>query len=80
MPNQPHWLRARRDSSLSKVRVAADYSDSLPESTNHFTKHGYHPLEEYKEPRRKRDLFLPDVELAKTIVEVLLYRGTSGMN
>ncbi|KAJ1703708.1 hypothetical protein LUZ63_003487 [Rhynchospora breviuscula] len=78
--NQHNWLRARQESSLSKVSVAADYSDSLPESTDHFTKHGYHPLEEYKEPRRKRDLFLPDVELAKTIVEtnhkaVLVFAG-----
>jgi hypothetical protein len=55
--------------------VAADYSDFLPEPTNHVSKQGYHPLEEYKKPRRKRDLFLPDVELAKTVVEVLLYRG-----
>jgi hypothetical protein len=67
--NQALWLRARYDSSLSKVCVAADYSDYLPESTNHFTKHGYHPLEEYKEPKRKIDMFLSDVQLARTIVE-----------
>ncbi|KAF3329443.1 hypothetical protein FCM35_KLT04774 [Carex littledalei] len=68
--NQALWLRARHDYSLSKARVAADYSDSLPESTNHFIKHGYHPLEEYKEPKRKIDMFLSDVQLARTIVEI----------
>ncbi|XP_078181615.1 uncharacterized protein At3g49140-like isoform X4 [Carex rostrata] len=68
--NQALWLRARHDYSLSKARVAADYSDSLPESTNHFIKHGYHPLEEYKEPKRKIDMFLSDIQLARTIVEI----------
>ncbi|KAF3334212.1 aldehyde dehydrogenase [Carex littledalei] len=64
--NEALWLRARHDYSLSKARVAADYSDSLPESTNHFIKHDYHPLEEYKEPKRKIDMFLSDVQLART--------------
>jgi hypothetical protein len=66
---QPCWLATDQDSSLSKVRVAADYSDSMPDS-KYMTDRGYHPLEEIKERPKKKDLSLTDVETARTVVEV----------
>ncbi|XP_047058453.1 uncharacterized protein At3g49140-like isoform X2 [Lolium rigidum] len=65
---QPCWLATDQDSSLSKVRVAADYSDSMPDS-KYMTDRGYHPLEEIKERPKKKDLSLTDVETARTAVE-----------
>ncbi|CAL4946116.1 unnamed protein product [Urochloa decumbens] len=65
---QPCWLATDQDSSLTKVRVAADYSDSVPDS-KYTRDRGYHPLEEVKERPRKKDLLLTDVETARTVVE-----------
>nr|BAJ94348.1 predicted protein [Hordeum vulgare subsp. vulgare] len=65
---QPCWLATDQDSSLSKVRVAADYSDSLPDS-KYMRDRGYHPLEEIKERPKKKDISLTDVETARTVVE-----------
>uniref|UniRef100_A0ACD5WHY9 Uncharacterized protein n=1 Tax=Avena sativa TaxID=4498 RepID=A0ACD5WHY9_AVESA len=65
---QPCWLATDQGSSLSKVRVAADYSDSVPDS-KYMTDRGYHPLEEVKERPKKKDLSLTDVETARTVVE-----------
>uniref|UniRef100_A0A0A8YUQ0 Uncharacterized protein n=1 Tax=Arundo donax TaxID=35708 RepID=A0A0A8YUQ0_ARUDO len=65
---QPCWLATDQDSSLSKVRVAADYSDSVPDS-KYMRDRGYHPLEEVKERPKKKDLLLTDVETARTVVE-----------
>ncbi|CAO1942666.1 unnamed protein product [Urochloa humidicola] len=65
---QPCWSATDQDSSLTKVRVAADYSDSVPDS-NYTRDRGYHPLEEVKERPRKKDLLLTDVETARTVVE-----------
>ncbi|CAM0884146.1 unnamed protein product [Alopecurus aequalis] len=65
---QPCWLATDQDSPLSKVRVAADYSDSVPDS-KYMSDRGYHPLEEVKERPRKKDLSLTDVETARTVVE-----------
>ncbi|RLN24007.1 uncharacterized protein C2845_PM07G31590 [Panicum miliaceum] len=62
------WLPANQDSSLTKVRVAADYSDSVPDS-KYTRDRGYHPLEEVKERPKKKDLLLTDVETARTVVE-----------
>uniref|UniRef100_A0ACD5XAE5 Uncharacterized protein n=3 Tax=Avena sativa TaxID=4498 RepID=A0ACD5XAE5_AVESA len=64
----PCWLATDQDSSLSKVRVAADYSDSVPDS-KYMTDRGYHPLEEIKERPKKKDLSLTGVETARTVVE-----------
>jgi hypothetical protein len=49
--------------------VAADYSDSVPDS-KYTRDRGYHPLEEVKERPKKKDLLLTDVETARTVVEV----------
>lgn len=57
----------------SKVAVAADYSDSLPDSSNDMNYHGYHPLEEVKESKRVRDTKLNPAEIARTTVEVLRF-------
>lgn len=65
---QPCWLPTNQDSSLTKVRVAADYSDSVPDS-KYTRDRGYHPLEEVKERPTKKDLLLTDVETARTVVE-----------
>ncbi|KAJ3678145.1 hypothetical protein LUZ60_001948 [Juncus effusus] len=65
----PNWLASGLDSSVFKVRVAADYSDSKPDSKNYIKKRGYHPLEEFKENSKKKDLSLSDVELARTIAQ-----------
>ncbi|XP_066307689.1 uncharacterized protein At3g49140-like isoform X2 [Miscanthus floridulus] len=65
---QPWWLPTDQDSSLIKVRVAADYSDSMPDS-KYTRDRGYHPLEEVKERPKKKDLLLTDVETARTVVE-----------
>nr|CAB3475110.1 unnamed protein product [Digitaria exilis] len=61
------WLSADQD-TLTKVRVAADYSDSVPDS-KYTRDRGYHPLEEVKERPKKKDLLLTDVETARTVVE-----------
>jgi len=50
--------------------VAADYSDSVPDS-KYTRDRGYHPLEEVKERPTKKDLLLTDVETARTVVEVI---------
>lgn len=65
---QPCWFATDQESSLSKVRVAADYSDSVPDS-KYMRERGYHPLEEVKERPKKKDLSLTDVETARTVVE-----------
>lgn len=50
--------------------MAADYSDSVPDSKYMRDRGGYHPLEEVKERPKKKDLLLTDVETARTVVEV----------
>jgi hypothetical protein len=61
---QPCWLATDQGSSLTKVRVAADYSDSVPDS-KYTRDRGYHPLEEVKERPKKKDVLLTDVETAR---------------
>ncbi|KAG8078769.1 hypothetical protein GUJ93_ZPchr0007g3861 [Zizania palustris] len=65
---QPCWFATDQEPSFSKVRVAADYSDSVPDS-KYTRDRGYHPLEEVKERPKKDDLSLTDVETARTVVE-----------
>lgn len=66
--SQPYWLTGQ-DVSASKVRVASDYSDSVPESSKYVGSQGYHPLEELKDREKKRDMRLTDAEIARTTVE-----------
>ncbi|KAJ4723176.1 Pentatricopeptide repeat (PPR) superfamily protein [Melia azedarach] len=79
--NQFHWLSTGRDLCLSKVSVAADYSDSVPDSSNYINDRGYHPLEELKFRKRARDTKLTSAEIARTTVEannssLLVFPGT----
>lgn len=67
---QYFWLSNGQENSLSRVSVAADYSDQLPDSSSFVGNNGYHPLEELKEQRRLRDAKLTDAEIARTTVEV----------
>lgn len=48
--------------------MAADYSDSVPDSSSHAT--GYHPLEELRDNGRARDAMPTSAEIARTAVEV----------
>ncbi|KAK7385910.1 hypothetical protein VNO78_31872 [Psophocarpus tetragonolobus] len=57
------------DLCLSKVNVAADYSDSIPDSSDHMDEQGYHPLEELKGSDDIQPARLSPVEIAKTTVE-----------
>ncbi|KAG8078763.1 hypothetical protein GUJ93_ZPchr0007g5784 [Zizania palustris] len=66
--DKPCWFATDQEPSFSKVRVAADYSDSVPDS-KYTRDRGYHPLEEVKERPKKDDLSLTDVETARTVVE-----------
>ncbi|XVF29288.1 hypothetical protein REPUB_Repub15cG0108100 [Reevesia pubescens] len=66
---QLHWLSVGRDLFLSKVSVAADYSDSVPDSSSYASNQGYHPLEELKVCKRIRETKLSSVEIARTTVE-----------
>lgn len=58
---------------LSKVCVAADYSDSVPDSSSYASNQGYHPLEDLKVCHNKRQTTLSSVEIARTTVEVCAY-------
>ncbi|KAK2972509.1 hypothetical protein RJ640_000756 [Escallonia rubra] len=64
-----HWLPLGREICVSKVSVAADYSDSVPDSSNYVSDKGYHPLEELKDHKRVRDTKLASAVIAKTAVE-----------
>ncbi|KAH9783847.1 pentatricopeptide repeat (PPR) superfamily protein [Citrus sinensis] len=76
-----NWLSTGRDLCLSKVSVAADYSDSVPDSSNYVNNRGYHPLEELKFHKRVRDTKLTSAEIARTTAEannssLLVFPGT----
>ncbi|GAY48909.1 hypothetical protein CUMW_115250 [Citrus unshiu] len=78
---QFNWLSTGRDLCLSKVSVAADYSDSVPDSSNYVNNRGYHPLEELKFHKRVRDTKLTSAEIARTTAEannssLLVFPGT----
>ena len=68
----PHllWPSTGHDQCLSKVNVAADYSDSIPDSSDHMDEQGYHPLEELKGSDDIKPARLSPPEMAKTTVEV----------
>ncbi|XP_043711682.1 uncharacterized protein At3g49140 isoform X3 [Telopea speciosissima] len=67
-----NWLSAGKDVCPSKVWVAADYSDSVPDSSNYMGDRGYHPLEEVKVSRRSTEIMLTSAEIARTTVENVL--------
>ncbi|KAB2084488.1 hypothetical protein ES319_A05G337800v1 [Gossypium barbadense] len=69
---QFHWVSVGRDLSLSKVLVAADYSDSVPNSSSYESNQGYHPLEELKVCKRIQEIQLSSAEIARTTVENVL--------
>ncbi|KAG4149187.1 hypothetical protein ERO13_D05G326200v2 [Gossypium hirsutum] len=78
---QFHWLSMGRDLSLSKVLVAADYSDSVPNPSSYESNQGYHPLEELKVSKRIQEIQLSSAEIARTTVEanssaLLVFPGT----
>ena len=70
---QFQWLSIGHDLSLWKVSVAADYSDSVPDSSNYMTNGGYHPLEELKVCKKVWETKLTSAETARTTVEVCIY-------
>lgn len=78
---QFNWWPIGRRNCMSKVSVAADYPDSVPESSNYAAKNGYHPLEEVKNCKRVRETKLSGAETAKTTIEanssaLLIFPGT----
>lgn len=66
---QLQWSSVGRNLCLQKVSVAADYSDSVPDSSNYTSHRGYHPLEEVKLSKRTRETQLTSAEIARTTVE-----------
>ncbi|XP_045832664.1 uncharacterized protein At3g49140 isoform X1 [Trifolium pratense] len=62
------WLSTGHD-LLSKICVAADYSDSISDSSSYMNKHGYHPLEELKVSNDVPPARLSSAEIAKTTIE-----------
>ncbi|KAL0451957.1 UNVERIFIED_CONTAM: hypothetical protein Slati_1173800, partial [Sesamum latifolium] len=64
-----HWLPQGHDICISQVSVAADYSDSVPDSSSYITSKGYHPLEELRDHGRVRDRMPTSAEIARTAVE-----------
>lgn len=66
-----YWWTTGPETSLPKVRVASDYSDSVPNSSNYTGNRGYHPLEEVKDYERNKEKKLSDAEIARTTVEVI---------
>ncbi|TKY57168.1 hypothetical protein E2542_SST21614 [Spatholobus suberectus] len=80
-PSHFLWLSTGHDLCLSKVYVAADYSDSIPDSSDHMNEQGYHPLEELKGSNDFQPARLSPAEIAKTTVEanrnaLLVFPGT----
>ncbi|XWS20561.1 hypothetical protein CRYUN_Cryun31cG0112400 [Craigia yunnanensis] len=78
---QFHRLFAGREPCLSKVSVAADYSDSVPNSSSYASNQGYHPLEELKVCQKIRETKLSSIEIARTTLEanstaLLVFPGT----
>ncbi|XP_004491268.2 uncharacterized protein At3g49140 isoform X2 [Cicer arietinum] len=74
------WLSTGHD-FLSKICVAADYSDSIPDSSSYMSKQGYHPLEELKVSNDIPPAKLSNAQIARTAVEanknaLLVFPGT----
>ncbi|KAI4305987.1 hypothetical protein L6164_029307 [Bauhinia variegata] len=80
-PSQFLWLSMGHSLCLSKVCVAADYSDSIPDSSSYTSNQGYHPLEELKVCHNSRQTTLSSAEIARTTIEanrnaLLVFPGT----
>ncbi|KAB1227202.1 hypothetical protein CJ030_MR1G022622 [Morella rubra] len=78
---QFNWQSAGHDLCLSKVSVAADYPDSVSDSSSYMSNQAHHPLEELKVSRGIRDTKLSSAEIARTTVEanscaLLVFPGT----
>lgn len=71
---QFNWQSAGHDLCLSKVSVAADYPDSVSDSSSYMSNRAHHPLEELKVSRGIRDTKLSSAEIARTTVEVCAYK------
>jgi len=70
-----HVSSGGHDLGLTKVSVAADYSDSVPDSSFY----GYHPLEDLKPSKRVQETKLSASEVARTTVEVYSRETTQTM-
>ncbi|XP_054798168.1 uncharacterized protein At3g49140 isoform X3 [Prosopis cineraria] len=68
-PSHFLWLSMGHDLCLQKVCVAADYSDSVPDSSSYMSNQGYHPLEDLKVCHNTRRTELSSAEIARTTVE-----------
>ncbi|GMH09672.1 hypothetical protein Nepgr_011513 [Nepenthes gracilis] len=66
---QYHWLTQGRGVCPSKVWIASDYSDLVPDSSEYIADLGYHPLEEVRVCKRNRDNKLTAAEIARTTIE-----------
>ncbi|XP_076933947.1 uncharacterized protein At3g49140-like [Bidens hawaiensis] len=78
---QIKWWPTGRKHCLPTVSVAADYPDSVPESSNYVPNNGYHQLEEIKNSKRVRETKLTGAEIAKTTIEannraLVIFPGT----
>ncbi|XP_028792584.1 uncharacterized protein At3g49140 isoform X2 [Neltuma alba] len=68
-PSQFLWLSTGHDLCLQKACVAADYSDSVPDSSSYTSDQAYHPLEDLKVCHNTRQTELSSAEIARTTVE-----------
>ncbi|KAJ4835664.1 hypothetical protein Tsubulata_038994 [Turnera subulata] len=66
--SQSQWSSMGRDSFSFKVSVAADYPDSVPNSSDYTSYRSYHPLEEVNVEKCIRKTQLLAAETAKTAV------------
>uniref|UniRef100_A0A7N0RBY6 Uncharacterized protein n=1 Tax=Kalanchoe fedtschenkoi TaxID=63787 RepID=A0A7N0RBY6_KALFE len=64
------WLFTEHNQCSTKVPVAADYSDSVPNSSSSMSNKGYHPLEELKSTRSMRETELTAAEKARTTLQI----------
>ncbi|KAK1290824.1 Uncharacterized protein QJS10_CPB18g00441 [Acorus calamus] len=63
------WLSMGQESSLSKVHIAANHSEPVPDSPKYVGNQGYHPLEELKNHDRSKNLMLSDAQIARSTVQ-----------
>ncbi|KAK1265814.1 hypothetical protein QJS04_geneDACA016652 [Acorus gramineus] len=63
------WLSKGQESSLSKVHIAANHSEPVPDSPKYVGNQGYHPLEELKDHDRSKNLMLSDAQIARSTVQ-----------
>ncbi|GAB4857150.1 hypothetical protein Ancab_015060 [Ancistrocladus abbreviatus] len=66
---QHHWLPAGRSHCSSKVWIASDFSNLVPDSSDYVADGEYYPLEEVRLRKRSRVMKLNPAELARTTLE-----------